>query len=97
MLNKRHELCHEEDTLWRRGLSAEGNMPDEIEMIMVSNDTDTRIQRGPGMGYRSDLSSDRRVEITRQMKIHKCSRPKGSKEAQEIRCRRAIANLTCAT
>ena len=40
LLNKRHELCHEEDTLWRRGLTPEGNMPDEREMVMVSQASD---------------------------------------------------------
>ena len=92
LLNKRHEICHEEDTLWRRGLSAEGDMPDDMEMIMVASARDSA---GPGMGYRSDLMSDRRQKITRQMKLHRCKRPKGSKEAQEIRSRRVIANLTC--
>jgi len=103
-LNKRHEMCHEEDTMWRRGLTRDGNMPADAEMVMVSNERDmnapsvTRDQaRRPGAGTRSDLLSDRRVAITAQMKKHNCKRPKGSKEAQEIRYRRALANLTCGT
>ncbi len=99
LLNKRHEMCHEEDTMWKRGLTREGNMPDDLEMVMVSCETDVNARRGssarPGAGSRSDLLSDRRVAITAQMKKHNCKRPKGSKEAQEIRYRRALANLTC--
>jgi hypothetical protein len=114
LLNKRHEICHEDDTMWcefvcssacktvfyfdtisntclrKRGLNARGEMPDDAEMVMVSNAIDQR------QGERSDLSSARRKHITMEMKIHKCKRPKGSKEAQEIRLNRAIANLTCA-
>ena len=102
LLNKRHELCHEDDTLWRRGLTSEGNMPDEREMVMVSQASDASRSSGPAepaqnrRGLRSDLLSDRRVAITTQMKIHNCKRPKGSKEAQEIRYRRTIASYQCA-
>ncbi len=74
----------------KRGLNAQGEMPDDAEMVMVSNTIDQR------QGERSDLSSARRKLITMEMKIHNCKRPKGSKEAQEIRLNRAIANLTCA-
>ena len=95
LLNKRHELCHEEDTMWKRGLTKEGDMPHDLEMVMVSHERDVRRSR-PGAGSRSDLLSDRRVAITAQMKKYNCKRPKGSKEAQEIRYRRALANLTCA-
>jgi hypothetical protein len=103
LLNKRHEICHEEDTMWKRGLTSEGYMPDTQEMVMVSHERDMnalsasrdQIRRRPGAGSRSDLLSDRRVAITAQMKMHKCKRPRGSKEAQEIRHRRALANLTC--
>ena len=99
LLNKRHEMCHEEDTMWKRGLTREGYMPDTLEMVMVSNARDMNAPRDearrPGAGSRSDLLSDRRVAITAQMKKHNCKRPKGSKEAQEIRYRHALANLTC--
>ena len=87
-LCKRHEMCHEDDILWKRQ-----EMPDSVEMVMVSNATDSA---RPGRGYRSDKVSDRRVEITKQMKIHKCTRPKGSKEAQQIRHIREVSRLTCA-
>jgi hypothetical protein len=104
LLSKRHEMCHEEDTLWKRGLTKDGHMPADIEMVMVSGEGDINAPREcpavtarPGAGTRSDLLSDRRVAITAQMKKHNCKRPKGSKEAQEIRYRRALANLTCAT
>jgi len=101
LLNKRHEMCHEEDTMWKRGLTKDGNMPDDLEMVMVSCERDMNAPREcparPGAGCRSDLLSDRRVAITSQMKQHNCKRPKGSKEAQEIRYRRALANLTCTT
>ncbi len=100
-LSKRHELCHEEDTLWKRGLTKEGNMPDDVEMAMVSHENDARAtsrQSGPArMGLRSDLLSDRRVAITAEMKKYNCKRPKGSKDAQEIRYRRALAKMQCAT
>jgi hypothetical protein len=79
--------------MWTRGLTKEGNMPDPVEMVFASNSRDVP---GPGMGFRSDRLSDRRVAITAQMKIHNCRRPKGSKEAQEIRYRRELCNLTCA-
>jgi hypothetical protein len=97
-LNKRHEMCHEDDTLWKRGLTKEGNMPDDAEMFMVSheNDLSAPVRARPGAGTRSDLLSDRRVAITAHMKKHNVKRPKGSKEAQEIRHRRKLANLTCA-
>jgi hypothetical protein len=98
-LNKRHEMCHEEDTLWKRGLTREGNMPDDLEMLMVSHEMDLNapvVRTRPGAGSRSDLLSDRRVAITAEMKTYNCKRPKGSKQAQEIRYRRALANLTCA-
>ncbi len=95
-MSKRHELCHEEDTLWKRG-----NMPDDVEMAMVSHENDARVASRPSgparMGLRSDLLSDRRVAITAEMKKYDCKRPKGSKDAQEIRYRRAIAKLQCAT
>lgn len=91
-LNKRHEMCHEDDLMWRRGLSADGYMPDEVEFGMVSHANDTA---GPGQGSRSDLESGRRVTITRLMKQNGCERPKGSKEAQEIRYKRAVCQLTC--
>lgn len=86
-------MCHEDDTMWKRGLTAEGNMPDPVDMVFASN---ARDNAGPGMGFRSDRLSDRRVAITLQMKNHQCRRPKGSKEAQEIRYRRELCNLTCA-
>jgi hypothetical protein len=92
LLNKRHEICHEEDTMWRLGLSAEGHMPDYVEFGMVSHATDAA---GPGRGSRSDLDSGRRVKITKLMKHYGCVRPKGSKEAQEIRYKRALCELTC--
>ena len=78
-------------------------MPDDAEMVMVCHENDARFTNTSRpsvparMGLRSDLMSDRRVAITAQMKKHGCKRPKGSKDAQEIRYRRAIANLTCAT
>ena len=72
LLNKRHEMCHEEDTMWRRGLTRDGNMPADAEMVMVSNERDMHAPTGqarrPGAGTRSDLLSDRRVAITAQMK-----------------------------
>jgi hypothetical protein len=92
-LNKRHEFSHEDDTMWRHGLSANGEMPDLVEFGMVSHVQDID---GPGRGVRSDLESGRRVHITRLMKEHGCERPKGSKEAQEIRYKRAACELTCA-
>ena len=91
-LTKRHEFCHEDDTMWRRGLSANGEMPDLVDFGMVSHERDIA---GPGQGVRSDLESGRRVHITRLMKHHDCERPKGSKEAQEIRYKRAVCQLTC--
>jgi hypothetical protein len=94
-LSRRQEICHEDDFLWKRGLTAQGNMPDCVEMVMVSNATDSETRAGPGRGFRSDKVSDRRVEITKQMKIHKCKRPKGSKEAQQIRHNREVSRLTC--
>jgi hypothetical protein len=102
-LNKRHEMFHEDDTMWKRGLSKEGIMPDDMEMFMASHERDLsapgerlgdkRVR--PGAGSRSDLLSDRRLAITAQMKKHGCKRPKGSKAAQEIRYRRALVDLTC--
>ncbi len=92
-LNKRHDLCHEEDTMWKRGLSSDGNMPDPVDMVFASNPRDAV---GPGMGFRSDRLSDKRVNITAKMKEHNVQRPKGSKEAQELRYRRELCNLTCA-
>jgi hypothetical protein len=91
-LEKRHDICHEDDLLWRRGLSADGQMPEDVDFDMVSHAAD---KSGPGRGVRSDLSSDRRVHITRLMKIHGCKRSQGSKDAQEIRYRREVCNLTC--
>ena len=91
-LNKRHEFCHEDDTMWRRGLSVDGEMPDEVEFGMAAHALDTE---GPGQGVRSDLESGRRVHITRLMKQHGCERAKGSKEAQEIRYKRSVCELTC--
>ncbi len=84
-------MWHEDDTLWRRGLSADGTMPDEIECVAVSHATDCMAQQG----FRSDLDSGRRVRITQIMRAHGVQRPKGSKEAQEIRYRREVCNLTC--
>ena len=84
-------MWHEDDTMWRRGLSANGEMPDEVDCVVVSHVNDSR----PRQGSRSDLESNRRVQITRLMKIHDCERPKGSKAAQEIRYRREVCNLTC--
>ena len=91
-LNKRHEMCHEDDTMWRRGLNPDGNMPDPVEMVFASNPRDTT---GPGMGFRSDRLSDRRVAITSKMRDNNVKRPKGSKKAQEIRYRRELCELTC--
>ncbi len=92
LLEKRHDICHEDDVMWRRGLSADGEMPENIEFEMVMHANDNP---GPGRGVRNDLTSGRRVHITKLMKIHGCERSKGSKEAQEIRYRRLACNLTC--
>ena len=92
-LNKRHELCHEEDVVWKRGLSSSGDMPEPIDMVFASNPRDTV---GPGMGFRSDRLSDRRTKITAKMREHDVKRPKGSKQAQELRYLRQNCNLTCA-
>ncbi len=92
LLTKRHELSHEDDHLWRRGLSANGEMPELVEFGMAAHAQDIQ---GPGRGVRSDLDSGRRVYITKLMKQYKCERAKGSKEAQEIRRRRAVCELTC--
>ncbi len=91
-LSTRVELCHEEDTVWRRGLTADGCMPQMADIHIVSNSQDAV---GPGRGHRADLDSDRRVALTRIMKANKCVRPKGSKEAQQIRMNREICSLTC--
>lgn len=85
-------MCHEEDTMWKRGLNPDGCMPDPVELVFAS---DPRDVVGPGMGFRSDRLSDRRVNITTQMKMHNVQRPKGSKEAQEIRYRREHCHLAC--
>ena len=79
--------------MWKRGL-VDGNMPDHTEMVFASNSRDAA--GGPGMGFRSDRLSDKRVNITAKMKEHNVQRPKGSKEAQELRYRRELCNLTCA-
>ena len=92
LLEKRHELSHADDILWRRGLSANGEMPDLVEFGMAAHAQDIQ---GPGRGVRTDLDSGRRVYITRLMKQYGCERAKGSKEAQEIRHRRAVCTLTC--
>ena len=92
LLNKRHDLCHEDDTMWRRGLSADGSMPDYVDYDMASHANDIP---GPGQGVRADLESRRRVKITKLMLDHGCERPKGSKLAQELRYRRQVCNLTC--
>jgi hypothetical protein len=79
--------------MWKRGL-VDGKMPDHTEMVFASNSRDAA--GGPGMGFRSDRLSNRRVDITTKMKLNSVKRPKGSKEAQEIRHRRELCHLTCA-
>ena len=91
-LSTRIEICHEEDTMWRRGLPADGCMPQMADIVLVS---DSRDAVGPGRGHRADLESDRRVAITRIMKTNNCVRPQGSKEARAIRMNRQICSLTC--
>ncbi len=90
-LRRRSELWHEDDTLWRRGLCADGSMPDEIECVAVSHARDCILQQG----VRSDLHSDRRVRITQSMRAEGVKRPQGSRLAQELRYRREACNLTC--
>ena len=91
-LRKRSEMWHEDDTLWRRGLNADGSMPTEIECVVgVSHARDCMTQQG----LRSDLHSERRVLITARMRQEGVTRPQGSKAAQELRYRREVCNLTC--
>lgn len=85
-------ICHEDDTMWKRGLTRDGDMPDPMEMVMVANLQD-RLR--PGRGSRSDLSSDRRVKITQMMRYYQCKRPPGSAQAQAVRSLRPLVPLVC--
>ena len=85
-------ICHEDDTMWRRGLTRDGEMPDPMEMVMVAN---LRDRLRPGRGAQTDLTSDRRVKTTQMMKYYKCKRPPGSAQAQAIRKLRPLVPLVC--
>jgi hypothetical protein len=60
-LQSRNTICHEDDTLWRRGLTQAGDMPDEMEMVMVANLRD-RLRPGSGnTTHRALLSTAPRI------------------------------------
>ena len=92
-LHGRVNICHEDDTMWRRGLDRNGDMPAVAEMVMVSDAAAPN--RRQGAGARSDLYSDKRVVITRAMRDNKILRPVGSKEAQALRLLRENVTYTC--
>ena len=94
-LNGRAHICHEDDTMWRRGLDVNGDMPVVAEMVMVNDAAAAAITANPGAGSRTDLYSDKRVAITREMKVHRVVRPAGSKDAQALRALRESVTYTC--
>ena len=96
-LSTRVQLCHEDDTMWRRGLEPDGQMPLETEMVLVANTADRNRAAGSGQGHRADRVSDKRRLITLAMKYHNVRRPAGSKAAQAVRAlNREVGPFSCA-